>query len=31
MNIYKEKFAIATSKRSLEDAFEGADIAIGLS
>lgn len=31
MNPYKEKFAVETSKRTLEDAFTGCDIAIGLS
>lgn len=29
MNIYKERFALNTKKRTVEDAFEGADIAIG--
>lgn len=31
MNPYKERFAIQTDKRTLEDAFKGCDIAIGLS
>jgi malate dehydrogenase (oxaloacetate-decarboxylating)(NADP+) len=31
MNPYKERFANDTNKRTLQDAFEGADIAIGLS
>ena len=31
MNPYKEKFAVETEKRTLEDAFTGCDIAIGLS
>ena len=31
MNPYKERFAIQTEKRTLEDAFKGCDIAIGLS
>lgn len=31
MNPYKEKFAVETDKRTLSDAFEGCDIAVGLS
>ena len=31
MNPYKERFACPTDKRTLDDAFKGADIAIGLS
>ena len=31
MNPYKERFANPTDKRTLEDAFKGCDIAIGLS
>lgn len=31
MNEYKEYFAIETDKRTIEDAFTGADVAIGLS
>ena len=31
MNPYKERFANNTDKRTLEDAFKGCDIAIGLS
>jgi malate dehydrogenase (oxaloacetate-decarboxylating)(NADP+) len=31
MNPYKERFAIQTEKRTLEDAFKSCDIAIGLS
>ena len=31
MNPYKEKFAVDTPCKTLEEAFKGADIAIGLS
>ena len=31
MNVYKEPFALATEKRTLADALEGADVFIGLS
>jgi len=31
MNEYKEPFAVKTDRRSLEDAFEGADVFVGLS